>query len=133
MSRRPADPQAGPKTRRVRYTCTDPACGHRFTRTTRLGIYSKCPKCGRRVYGPKVHEELAAQHAAGAVNGNGSSARASKPKASAPARTRIAQPAGAPSSASTQPPPATSSGDPPATPARGDSLWSRIMGSGDDG
>lgn len=131
MSRKPADPVAGAKTRKVRYACTEPSCGHRFTRTTRLGIYSKCPKCGRRVYGPKVHEELAAQHAAGAVNGNGTKPPA-KPKA--PARTRIAQPASKTpaKTASTAPPPAPKA-DPPAAPApRGESLWSRIMGSGDD-
>lgn len=125
MSRKPADPQAGAKTRKVRYVCTEPSCGHRFTRTTRLGIYSKCPKCGRRVYGPKVHEELAAQHAAGAVNGNGKPA--AKPKT--PTRTRVAQPVSS-GATSTQPP--APKPDPPAAPARGESLWSRIMGSGDD-
>lgn len=130
MSRKPADPVAGAKTRKVRYVCTEPSCGHRFTRTTRLGIYSKCPKCGRRVYGPKVHEELAAQHAAGAVHGYGTTKPA---PAKTPARTRVAQPVGHTAAASTQPPPAPSSGDPPVAPARGESLWSRIMGSGDDG
>lgn len=128
MSRKPADPATGPKTRKVRYACTEPSCGHRFTRTTRLGIYSKCPKCGRRVYGPKVHEELAAQHAAGAVNGK-------KPGVTpkAPARTRVALPVGHNAPPSTHQPPPAPKPDPPAAPARGESLWSRIVGSGDDG
>lgn len=85
MPTRSADPTNGPKSRRVRFTCNDSACGHSFTRHTRRGIYSTCPKCGKRTYGPSVIHDLAVAHATESAMGHarrGEAKRSSVPRSS---------------------------------------------------
>jgi len=129
MGRKPADPEAGPKSVRHRYHCPNPECRHTFTRKTRLGIWATCPKCKTRTYGPKVISDLAKQAAAATPSSSAKRAPAKAQTArKAPARKAANPPpsTGSPSTAATPAPPA-----PPAPAVREPSWWERAVGAGD--
>jgi ribosomal protein L37AE/L43A len=102
-----------------RFHC--PACGHSFTRRTRLGIYARC-RCGARAYGETVVQDLARP-----------TARAPKAKPERPPRARVqVLPAPAPSRAPASDPPITQTAPAPsASPPRPLSLFDRLLGRGD--
>lgn len=123
----PAPPgRPEPKWKRERFECS---CGTKFTRKTRLGIWSKCPNCGAHAYGRRVLEDIARR---GARNAIAEPPKSTKRKKGAPA-TPPAKPSGGPVVVlEGEPPPAPGTPSEPPRPASRPGLFARITGYADE-
>jgi hypothetical protein len=135
-------PKPPPSHRREHFRC--PACGRTFSRNVRVGLFSKCPRCGHRAYGVAVLEDIAR---AQLLPPEPKPAKPRRKRAPAPAPPPVvngrrpssvgsfpAEPGGKkrapaippPPNDRSQPPAPTSAPAPPPAPAAG--LFSRLFG-----